>query len=114
MMRSEIELCPQPAQSVVLPPLYAAGSSPIRLIFSGVAIDLLPACASGADPPRRLLRHFVAFLRQHVFGNAARVDRQPAVVQDAAQLADAFWRQLEPHQLQQLGVAVLLDDVDAL
>ena len=32
MMRSVIALCPHPAQSVVLLPRYATGSSPIRLI----------------------------------------------------------------------------------
>ena len=34
----------------------------------------------------RLLRHFEAFLRQHIVGDAAGVDRQAVVVQHAAQL----------------------------
>src|SRR5829696_812034 len=46
MMRSEIALCPQPAQSVVLPPRYGAISRPMRLIFlpgCGVAVVVMRA-----------------------------------------------------------------------
>src|SRR5688572_9943318 len=55
-----------------------------------------------------------ALLRQQAFRDAARVDRQAAVVADAAQSRRqrriAFHRQ----QLEHLAVAVLVDDVHAL
>src|SRR5216683_7855537 len=42
MMRSEIALWPQPAHSVVLPPLYSAIDSPIRLVFGlGVLVGVV-------------------------------------------------------------------------
>ena len=80
------------------------------------AIVYSPPCHARADDRRcgRFLRHFEPFLRQHVVGDAAGVDRQAVVVQHAAQLRLPLRRQLELHQLQQLRVAVLLDDVDAL
>src|SRR5438445_10998229 len=41
MMRSDIALCPQPAQSVVLPPLYSITDSPMRLILAAGVLDVL-------------------------------------------------------------------------
>src|SRR6185369_8059777 len=42
MMRSEIALCPQPAQSVVLPPRYSITGSPMRLVFgAGVLVGVV-------------------------------------------------------------------------
>src|SRR5438067_9877922 len=35
IMRSEITLCPQPAHSVVLPPLYSSMFRPMRLVLGG-------------------------------------------------------------------------------
>ena len=35
MMRSDIALCPQPAQRVVFPPLYSMTVRPMRLCFCG-------------------------------------------------------------------------------
>src|SRR5690349_204760 len=47
MMRSEMALCPQPAQRVVLPPLYSMTVSPMRFVF-GAGVDglaiYLPSC----------------------------------------------------------------------
>src|SRR5581483_4805263 len=102
-MRSEMALWPQPAHSVVLPPLYAWSSSPIRLTLSGVAMvrRLLSPRHSRADA-RALPRHLEPFLRQHLVGDAAGVDRQPVVVQYAPQPGLALRRELELHQLEQL------------
>ena len=72
-----------------------------------------PVIEEDADA-RFPLRDLEAFLRQDVVAHAPRVDRQPVVVQHAAQLGAALRRQLELQQHRQLGIAVLLDDVDAL
>jgi hypothetical protein len=87
-MRSEIALWPQPAHSVVFPPLYDCGSRPIRLTLC-VDMTSLPAQHRGGALGR-LPSHLVPFARQHRIGHAARVDGQPVVVQDAAQLAHAL------------------------
>src|SRR5687767_5350788 len=51
MMRSVIALWPHPAQSVVLPPRYATGSSPMRLTFFPGA-----GCCVGVDMDSPLRR----------------------------------------------------------
>src|SRR4029077_13417579 len=48
IMRSEITLCPQPAHSVVLPPLYSSMFRPMRFVLGGgvivVAMIYLRSC----------------------------------------------------------------------
>ena len=73
---------------------------------------LPPAVPHSRD--RRLLRDLEAFLRQHIVGDAAGVDRQAVVVQHAAQLRDALGDSSRRISCSELRVAVLLDDVDAL
>src|SRR5262245_552799 len=69
---------------------------------------------SGSAHACRFLRDFVSLLRQHVVADAAGINRQAAVVQYASEFALPFWRQLQLHQLHQLRVPVLLDDVYTL
>src|SRR5438552_13260433 len=49
IMRSEMALCPQPAQSVVLPPLYSITLRPRRLIF-GAGGGLGLVCSATTIP----------------------------------------------------------------
>src|ERR1700741_4223671 len=100
MMRSEMALCPQPAHSVVLPPLYSMTDSPMRLIFgAGVlgVVDILLA------------------LHGHDFvGHGARIERQPVNVTDAQQPCYQLRPNIELQQAQHLRIAVLLDHIHAL
>src|SRR5579864_5017341 len=71
MMRSDIALCPQPAQSVVLPPLYSITDSPMRLILGAGVLGVVAILLA---------------LHGHNFvGYGARVERQAVNVADAAQ-----------------------------
>src|SRR6516162_1013143 len=102
MIRSVIALWPQPAQSVVLLPLYATTSRPMRLTFCGgaggtaVVVAMLPSCLLADDG----------------FGHAASVDGQAVIMQHAAQFGDLLALQFQAQQSAELGVAVLFDDID--
>src|SRR5882724_7128903 len=78
MMRSEMALWPQPAQSVVLPPLYSMTVKPMRFVFGA------GACGGGVVVVAMLFA-----LHGHEFvGDGACVQRQPVNVGDAAQTRD--------------------------
>src|SRR5215470_10291760 len=100
MIRSEIALWPQPAQSVVFPPLYSRTERLMRFVFgAGVlgVVDILLA------------------LHRHDFvGDRARIKRQPVNVRDAAQPGREFYAYVELQQAQHLRIAVLFDHVDAV
>src|SRR5882762_703993 len=98
MMRSVIELCPQPAQSVVFAPRYAVDSSPMMLTF----------------PAIRFSSPIYLLLLQQFRRQRAAVDRQPVIVLDAPQLRDLLRVAFELDQAPHLPVAVLIDDVDAI
>src|ERR1700733_11777265 len=55
-----------------------------------------------------------ALLGYKFFRDAACVDRQPVVEEDAAQLDDLVCRQIELQQARQLSVAILFHHIDAL
>src|SRR6516165_1132537 len=101
MIRSVIALWPQPAQSVVLLPLYAATSRPMRFTFGGgaggtaVVVAMLLSNLLGDDG----------------VGDAAGVDGQAVIVQHAAQLGDLLALQVQAQQPAELSVAVLLYDI---
>ena len=78
MMRSEIALCPQPAHSVVLPPLDNRSPSG-RYGWS-----------SGRAWRGRCGRHLLALHGHEFVGDGARIERQPVNVRNAAQPRDQF------------------------
>src|SRR6201982_3645989 len=90
MMRSEMALCPHPAHSVVLPPLYSMTDSPMRLIFGaglvGV-VDILLAL-HGHD--------FVSY--------RARIERQAVNMTDAQQPCYQLRPNVELQQAQHLRI----------
>src|SRR6516162_5034480 len=90
----------------------------MRLTLSGVAIamiaPLFAARHSGACNAGRLPGDLVAFLRQHIVGDAPRVDWQAVVVEHAAQLRLTIRRELQLHELKELRIAVLFDDIHTL
>ena len=57
---------------------------------------------------------FLLLCSNYVIGDEARVDRQPAVVPDAANLRAKFRRQFQLDQRRHLPVAILFDDVDSI
>ena len=76
-----------------------------------------------AAPPARgdsfsgvaaLPRSSFALLFEHFVGDRARIERQAAVVPQAAQPRDQVRVEFQPHQAQQLGVAVLVHHVHPL
>src|SRR5438552_10881050 len=87
MMRSEMALCPQPAHSVVLPPLYSITVRPMRLILgpevavSVGVVDILLALHAG---------EFV--------GDGPRVERQSSDVRDTTQLGHQLRLHIEFQQ----------------
>src|SRR5215472_19258507 len=100
MMRSEIALWPQPAQSVVFPPLYSRTERLMRFVLgAGVlgVVDILLA------------------LHRHDFvGDRAGVERQPVNVSDTAQPRCEFGAYVELQQAQHLRIAILFDHVEAV
>src|SRR5689334_7706942 len=77
MMRSEMALWPQPAQSVVLPPRYNVCSRPIRLVFfgeSGMATDIV-LFIPHERRRRRGLRRRDPFLREDFVCDRTGIDR---------------------------------------
>src|SRR5882762_723641 len=104
MMRSEIALCPQPAQSVVLPPLYSMTVKPMRLVFGA------GACGGGV-----VVVAILFALHSHKFiGDRARVERQAVNMGDAAHTRDEHWIKVQFKQAEHLRVTVLLDEIDAV
>src|SRR5437879_9092484 len=70
MMRSEIALCPQPAHSVVLPPLYSEIDSPMRLVFGlGVLVGVVAM--------------LLALHHDNLIGYGPRIERQPVAMRNA-------------------------------
>src|SRR5689334_18848293 len=110
MMRSEIALWPQPAQRVVLPPLYSMTVRPMRLVFgalAGVVAILLLRVPCGRKRAARFHRH-------QLVGDTARVERQAVDVGDGAIFRYEFRRKLDLEQAEHLAIAILLDDVNAV
>src|SRR5581483_8244990 len=79
-------------------------------------------CPYSSKPPARCDSVFwaearrwcsLALLSDNFVGDGARVERKSAVIADAAQLGDQLGFELQPHELEQLAVAVLIHDVDA-
>src|SRR6266567_5036926 len=122
--RSEMALCPQPAHSVVLPPRYGAISSPRRFFLASIR-----SFPSGSPRgPRLVLSHhrhnrgghgvtcrprLAAFLNQDFVGHRSRVDRQAVVMKHASRVVRRIDWQIGPQEHLHLGVAVLLDHVNA-
>src|ERR1700756_617927 len=100
MMRSDIALCPQPAQSVVLPPLYSITDSPMRLILGAGVLGVVAI--------------LLALHGHNLVGYGARIKRQPVNVTDAAQACNQLRPDVELQQAQHLRITVLLDNVHAL
>src|ERR1035437_7438061 len=103
MMRSEMALWPQPAQSVLLLPLYRAIYRPTRLVLADgaggtVAVAMLVRCLLG----------------NYFIGYRTRVKRRTVIVANAAELRNLLGAAFQPQQAKHLGVAVLIHDVDAL
>src|ERR1035437_148162 len=109
MMRSEIALCPQPAQSVVFPPRYSTTCSPMRLVF-GVAggVGVVTGVLVGVFPMLLALHH-------HEFvSHGIRVDGQSVDMANRAQTRRQFRFDVELEQASHLPVAVLLHHIHAL
>src|SRR5712691_3939711 len=101
MMRSEIALCPQPAHSVVLPPLYSAIDSPIRLVFGlGVLVGVVAM--------------LLALHHDDLVGYGPRIERQPMDMRNAMQPCDQFRPHIQLQQGEHLRIPILLDEVHAL
>src|ERR1035441_7302720 len=103
IMRSEIALCPHPAQSVLLLPLYCAISKPTRLVLADgvggtVAVAMLVLCLLG----------------NYLVSYGTRVERRTVIVAKAAELRNLLGAAFQPEQAKHLAVAVLIHDVDAL
>ena len=84
MMRSDIALCPQPAQSVVLPPLYSITDSPMRLILGAGVLEVVAI--------------LLALHGHNLVGYGARIKRQPVNVTDAAQACNQLRPDVELQQ----------------
>src|ERR1700722_14934592 len=78
-MRSEIALWPQPAHSVVLPPLYSRTLRPMRFVF-GPGADVGSAVGGGTMLFGLHASEFV--------GDGARIERQSVEMSQAAQPRD--------------------------
>src|SRR5690242_1655326 len=91
MMRSEMALWPQPAQSVVLPPRYGCSSRPILFVLTSAILFPTHGNALGHFGLARRCR-LESFLHENVVRNRPRVDRQPVVVQHAPQTDDQLGR----------------------
>src|SRR6185312_4970978 len=103
MIRSEMALWPHPAHSVDFPPRYSTTGSPIVFLFGpGAPLAVVAVATLEALPDCKF------------FGDAAGVDGQPAIVQNAAQFHHLFSGKIELEQRGELGVAVLLHHVNAL
>src|SRR6266851_7257791 len=77
MMRSEIALWPQPAHRVVLPPLYSAIDSPIRLVFGpGVLVGVVAI--------------LLALPHDDLIGHRPRIEWQPMNMRNTMQTRDQF------------------------
>ena len=89
----------------------AAGAQ--RGLAAFVVQNLQP---DAVDLLRRRRRRWCSYslLAHDLVSHGARIQRQSAVIADAAQLGDIVRIELQAHQGQQLRVAVLVDDVDAL
>ena len=82
MMRSEIALWPQPAHSVVLPPLYSAMDSPIRLVFgTGVLVGVVAI--------------LLALHHDDLIGHRPRIEWQPMNMRNTMQTRDQFRSHIE-------------------
>src|SRR3984957_4809965 len=104
-MRSEMALWPQPAHSVVLPPLYSRTLRPMRLVFG-------PGAEGGSAVG--VVTMLFALHAAEFVGDGARIERQSVEVRQAAQARNEFRFQIEFEQAEHLRVAVLLDDVNAV
>src|SRR4029077_16128405 len=100
MMRSEIALWPQPAQSVVLPPRESRTVRPMRL-FLGGGVGVLVVVAM-----------LLALHADEFVGYRACVQRQPVNVRDTAQARHQFRFYVQLDQAEHLGIAVLLDHIN--
>src|SRR5215831_15072275 len=101
-MRSLTALWPQPAQSVVLLPLYFRTSRPMWLTFFG--------CGEDAE----VVAMSVALLFHDVVRYGAGVQGQPAVVTHTAEFRDQVRLEFQPHEAEKLRVAILIHHVDAV
>src|SRR5215475_4313494 len=100
IMRSEMALWPQPAQRVVLPPLYSITERPMRLILGAGVLGVVAI--------------LLALHRHDLVGYRARIERQPVNMADAAQPCYQFGPHIELQQGEHLRVPILLDDVYAI
>src|ERR1700685_4678670 len=105
MMRSEMALWPQPAHSVVLPPLYSRTLRPMRLVF-GPGAELGSAVG--------VVTMLFALHAAEFVGDGARIERQSVEVRQTAQARGKLRFQIEFEQTEHLCVAVLFDYINAV